>query len=366
MLARSTLARALASSLTAASLSFAACGDEPTRQPPPDVLADAPDAADPDAADPDAADPDATDPDAAADTASPAPPLADRYVLTGDDLFPEGGAFDPVDRAFFVSSASHGTVTRVAADGTESVLFAPDEAGWLTMGLRVDADRRRLWACAIREGTLYGSLWGFDLSTGQRTHDVPLASAFAEASCNDVLADPSGHVYVTDRENPHIYRVDPETSVVTLWASDPALGADATIGMNGIALTEDGATLLVSLYMPATIVRVDVADPTQVSPVALTGDDFLGTELITGADGVRMDGDTLLVTLSDRLARLSPADATWSSATVATQPILGGTSAVILAEGHIYGVKSEIVAFVLGGDLRLPFEIHRIAPAPGQ
>src|SRR5262245_12726187 len=57
------------------------------------------------------------------------------------DLYPEGGAFDPVDRAFYVGSLRHGNITRVAADGSESILFAGEggDDGRLTLGMQVDA-----------------------------------------------------------------------------------------------------------------------------------------------------------------------------------------------------------------------------------
>ena len=57
--------------------------------------------------------------------AVPAAPLLERYALSSADSVPEGIAFDPVERAFYATSLQGGSITRIAADGTET----DDEAG---------------------------------------------------------------------------------------------------------------------------------------------------------------------------------------------------------------------------------------------
>ena len=70
-------------------------------------------------------------------------PLADEYILSSKDSFPEGVTFDPVDRAFYVGSLLGSTITRIDADGTESIFLDLDNEVSFT-GMKVDADNRRL------------------------------------------------------------------------------------------------------------------------------------------------------------------------------------------------------------------------------
>ena len=74
--------------------------------------------------------------------------LQDEYVLSDQELVPESGSYDPVDGAFYVSSETQGSITRVDADGTETLFFEPMPSESLrTLGLTIDAEARRLWVC---------------------------------------------------------------------------------------------------------------------------------------------------------------------------------------------------------------------------
>ena len=53
-------------------------------------------------------------------------PLKPEYILSSNDSLPEGVTFDPVNRAFYAGSLEGGTITRIDADGTESIFFEID------------------------------------------------------------------------------------------------------------------------------------------------------------------------------------------------------------------------------------------------
>ena len=78
-------------------------------------------------------------------------PLLGEYVLSDQELVPESGDFDPTSRSFYVSSATKGDITRVEADGTESIFYAaPSGEVWRSLGAIIDNAARRLWVCAQR------------------------------------------------------------------------------------------------------------------------------------------------------------------------------------------------------------------------
>ena len=280
--------------------------------------------------------------------------LLDVYTLSDDDQFPEGVAFHAGERAFFLSSLTTGAVTRLDADGAESTLYTPG-AGWMSLGMKLDGDT--LAVCAVygygQEDTT-GAIWAFDATTGAVIADVDLSAAFAGANCNDVAFD-GGYVYVTDRENPNLYRVDLAAGSAELWLTDPAL-EPGIIGMNGIVVTP-GGELLVGKYSPAELLRVPLADPSALALVALSGDEV--GSLPDGFDGIAWDGDALVIAGNSELYRLTSGD-DWGSAAVSAVAPGAAIAAVTVAEGRVYGLKGEVVPFVLGTDIDLPFELRAI------
>ena len=150
-------------------------------------------------------------------------PLQDEYVLSDRALVPESGTYDSASRSFFVGSANsdsaaRGGITRIEADGTETIAFPPpaDET-WSTRGMIVDTDARRLWVCArqVEAGVVTSQrIRTFDLSTGEQELDLDLASAAEGSTCNDIAVDSAGLAYISDSENSRIYRASAEDETV--------------------------------------------------------------------------------------------------------------------------------------------------------
>ncbi len=68
------------------------------------------------------------------------------FLLKERDLAPEGIAYDPVDRKFYVSSISKRKIVVVGADGVAADFKSSGQDGLgETLGMKVDAKRRFLW-----------------------------------------------------------------------------------------------------------------------------------------------------------------------------------------------------------------------------
>ena len=294
--------------------------------------------------------------DSASDTDTGPAPLAEVYELADDEQFPEGIAFHAGERAFFLSSLTSGGVTRLDADGTESTIHTP-ASGWMSLGMKIDEASDQLVVCAV---SAYGTddtdsaIWAFDPATGEQTASVMLGTAWAGANCNDV-AFHDGAVYVTDRENLNLYRVDLAAGTAELWFADEAL-APSVIGMNGIVVTDD-AQLLVGKYSPAELYRVPLDDPGSFEQVSLSGDG-IGT-LPDGFDGIVRIDDRLAIAGHDSSVVLRSDDG-WLSATATPIDSPVGLAAMTVAEGRLYGLKGEVVPWVLGTDVDLPFEVRTL------
>lgn len=282
------------------------------------------------------------------------------HTFSDRRLFAEGGAFDSTDRAFYVGSIEHGSITKVAADGSESIFNAgTGEADRYTLGMQIDAARRLLWVCTTKDSL--GSVWIFDLGTRARVANIDLTTVNPKASCNDLLLD-GDSALVSDRENTHIYKIDGSRKV-SVWANDPLLGG-AVISLNSMVFTPDHSAVLTATYLAPTLVRVSTANPHDVRQVNLSGDMFMdGFNLLNGPDDLMMmPNGQLVVAFGSSLKRVVPGDASWSSATVHSTRTIGGVTALVQDAGTLYGINGQSVRYLLKVP-PAPFEIFEIEPA---
>jgi sugar lactone lactonase YvrE len=285
---------------------------------------------------------------------APAAPLLERYILSSEDSVPEGVAFDPVDRAFYATSLQGGSITRVAADGSESLFRAADNRASL-LGAKVDADARRLWVCAQAVDGMDNRVWVFDLETSERVQEYLLGALATDGNCNDLVLDMVGAAYVTDPSNPYIYKLDSATESGSVFATDPLFAAipGQILGLNGITFNADRDALVVAKLLTGQLLWVSFPEPDTIRAIDLGG------EVLPAPDGlVQLDGDIYSVS-NDSVTRTRLDDEETTGQVRVTEQI-SGLSTATLAEGDIYVIKSEVLNFVAGATLDTPFEIFRV------
>jgi sugar lactone lactonase YvrE len=291
--------------------------------------------------------------------------LKDVYDLDGAGLFPEGVTWDPVARAFYVGSLGDGSVHRVDAEtGEQKTFSSPIALAWSTSGIKVDADNRRLWACASeRGGGKAQVVWVFDLESTELLESFDLGDIADGADCNDVALGPDGRAYASDPPLGVVHRLE-LGGTAEIWATSPSFTPDVPgLGLNGLAVTPDESALIVAKFLPPTLFRISLEDPTAITKITLTGDLFEGGTAISGADGIVFVDDALFVVFDDVVKRVD-LDAGATMGVVSTiDPPSDGLSTATVAEGELYVVKSEVTAFVLGQRPELPFQILRV-PVP--
>lgn len=303
--------------------------------------------------------------DATEDTAA-ASELAASYDLTSDTLFPEGIAYDSVQRRFLVGSLSEATITSVSPDGTEAVFAATQRTDWMTLGLAADEQARVLWACArhLTDTALPAELWRYDLDSGEALAAAELSAAAADASCNDVTLGRAGGVFVSDPASARVFEVDAE-GVATVLVADDALAAQIPgLGPNGLVVTPDGETLIVAVFSPASLFAVPLADPSALTEITLDAELLTAGGPFAGPDGLFFfEGDLLVVTSGQVLRVALDAQRVNGAISVAADG-LNALSTGAVADGAAYVVKSDPVASVTGSAPDLPFQILRVLPAP--
>jgi sugar lactone lactonase YvrE len=214
------------------------------------------------------------------------------------NLIPEGIAYDPARRSYFVGSIAQSKIVRVDSTGAVTDLSRPGELRHV-LGLVVDAGRRRLPAVSTsaivpRPGVApVNEIVTYDVDMGSRLRAVPVPAA---GQLNDVVVSSGGDLYTTDSQGGAVYRVRADGAVVDTFVAPGTLP-----GANGLAVSTDG----VALY---------VAHSTGVARVELSGGAVLGRieipkgESIGAIDGLYADGTTLVgiqnVTNPGRVVRI--------------------------------------------------------------
>jgi sugar lactone lactonase YvrE len=209
-------------------------------------------------------------------------------------LLPEGIAYDPVERAFYMGSTTRRKIVKIVEGRPVVDFVAPrpdlDSVG----GLRVDVQRRRLWAVSGGDPRQDGytasmrdhnALFEVDLATGAVIAVVPLHEPGRHA-LNDVAVDGDGRPFSTDIASGQIYTLGADrSSLVPLFDTPPF------VGPNGIAFDDEGKVLFVADDVGAH--RVDVAARAVrrlPQPVGTTLASIDGLYFVRDAHGPRLVG----------------------------------------------------------------------------
>ena len=195
---------------------------------------------------------------------------------------PEGIAYDPITRSYYVGSIARSRILRVDSAGTVSTVSKPGELQQV-LGLVVDAKRRRLHAVSTSGIAAGGQkpvnrIVSYDLVSGARDRSIEVPGT---VQLNDVTVSPDGDLYTTDTQGGAVFRIRAAGTIDTLAAPGRLPGA------NGIAMSADGSALFVG--HSTGIARIELADGAILPRLELPPG-----ETVAAIDGLYTDGATLI------------------------------------------------------------------------
>lgn len=211
----------------------------------------------------------------------------ESYALPGDQLFPEGIAYNPEKGIFYVGSTTNGDVVQVnVSTGAASLFAAGQPQGRLDCrGLKTDA-RSRLWICGGAENKIHalspeGSLL--------KTWDT--RALFNSGFINDCVAD-ADYIYFTDSRVQKVYRAAVGAATpgeVEEWLAftDQQIPYGTGFNANGGALTPDGRYLIIVISNTGKLYRIDRSSKA-IAEIQLN-------QPVTAGDGLWLSGNTLYV-----------------------------------------------------------------------
>ena len=138
------------------------------------------------------------------------------FSIPEKDLIPEGIAYDPVDETFYLGSLQKCKIIKIDKQKRMSDFTEQRQDGLVSvLGLRVDVERRILWAVSSygfykanipRELLGITGVFKYDLQTKKLLKKYMLPQE-ENHFLNDLTIDSNGDVYVTDWRIPAIYMI---------------------------------------------------------------------------------------------------------------------------------------------------------------
>ncbi|QIN82648.1 superoxide dismutase [Rubrobacter tropicus] len=300
----------------------------------------------------------------AAGAASAQTGTAQAFPLPGDEVYPEGVAYQPATGDFFVGSTTDGAVFRgnVGEPGTEAETFLePGADGRSTaIGMKVDSAGR-----LFVSGGDTGRMFVYDTETGE------LLDRFENGAettfVNDVALTPDGSAFFTDSMNPELYRVFPDGSGG--YSQETFLNFEGTpleyeegFNLNGIAATPDGRYLITVKSLSGQLFRIGTQSK-EVVEIDTGGAD------LTNGDGLLLLGRTLYVVRNQNEVivpvELSPDYSSGTAGEGFTDDSLMYPTTIAAYEGRLLVVNSQFDARESGTQAELPFTVSGIQISDG-
>lgn len=253
--------------------------------------------------------------------------------LADSTFWPEGMDVDPRSGRIYVASVRHRTVAVIEPDGSTRELWPRDRADLASVeGVRVDTTRNVLWVTTspVRSSpdfahgdTTDASLLRVRLADGVIERRWRLAPIAGDHALGDLVLGPRGDVFVTDSNDPVLYRLRPGADSL-----EPLRDARFH-SLQGLAPSPDGRYLFVADYSHG-LLRVDLA-----TRAVLRLDDAPHSTSL-GCDGIAWDRGAIVAVqngvaparvmrfvLDPAWTRIARADVLDRNAGVADEPTIG-------------------------------------------
>jgi hypothetical protein len=273
------------------------------------------------------------------------------------DLFPEGIAYDPLGKRFYLGSTKKRKIVRCMDDGTcEAFVEERRDGLGEVLGLKVQTAQRALWAASNGAGK--GGLFCYDLRSRRLIRQYFVSGGETAHEFNDLAVAPRGDIFATDTRANTVWRISHKTD------SLEPLPLDRPIQFpNGIALSDDGKRLYVAGFGDGiTVVDPDsgksraIGRPSNLCLATVDGLCYFRGSLVAIQNGVmtprvvqfRLSGDEITIESFDVLERRNP--------------LFDGITTGAIADGNFYYMANTQLDKAAGPDLPLnPITILKVA-----
>ena len=287
-----------------------------------------------------------------------------RATLPDSTFWPEGMDYDMRTGRYYVASVRHGTIAEVSSGGSAREILPRHSPGiGSILGVRVDPEGGVLWATTSGRPQLAGyqpadsaiaAVLRIRISDGKVERRWDLAPSPRGHTLGDLAVGPAGDVYVTDSNEPVLYRL--RRGATTLEPLTDTLFKS----LQGLAPSPDGRWLYLADYSRG-LLRVDlatkvvtlVADSTGRSPRGCDGIAWYRGDIIAVQNGAS-PARVIRIVLDASGVRVLGASVVDSDPVVADEPTIGA----IVGDDFVYVANSQWEKYDRAGAL-LPAAVLR-------
>jgi sugar lactone lactonase YvrE len=270
-----------------------------------------------------------------------------RATLADSTFWPEGMDYDARTGSLFLASVRHGTIAELRVDGSSRVLTLVDRVPVAAiLGVRADSRRGVLWATTssirsspsfrVRDSTV-AALLRIRMRDGVVERRWDLAPVPGGHVLGDLAVGPRGDVFVTDSNDPVLYRLRQGADTLE------SIHSPLFRSLQGLAPSPDGTRLYLADYSHG-LLRVDLRS----GAVAHLDDAPNSTSL--GCDGIAWDRGAIVAVqngvaparimrfvLDPAGVRIVRAELVDRNSTVADEPTIGA----VVGREFVYVANSQ-------------------------
>ena len=276
----------------------------------------------------------------------PKPEIA--FIVHEKDLIPEGIAYDPAEKAFYVSSIYKKKIVKITAKGEVSDFVLPGAEGIEeVLGMKVDP-KGLLWACnntyeldTIRK---ISNIHVYDIRSKSLYKRFQLTDG-KQHLFNDLCMLKNGDVYVTDSQAGMVWLIRNGGHGIEAFTKAGGLSY-----ANGITAAPDEKSILVATGSAQGIVSIDL-ESKKITPVP--SDRYL----LIGLDGLYLYNNTLIgvqnTTFPESILHLYLAPSARAIERIEflcqTTPPMDLPTTGVMAEGYFYFIANSQILQINGG-----------------
>lgn len=210
-----------------------------------------------------------------ADNAKPVGHSTPAFTVHEKGLVPEGIAYDPVERTFYLGSVYKRKIVSINPAGEAKDFSSNSDGLWSVMGMRVDPARRLLWVCTASHPQMMNfkesergvsGIFKYDLKTGRLLRKYLLPAQPKQHWLGDLVLNSRGDVFASDSVSPGIYVIDRQKDELELFLEN-----EAFVNPQGLAFSAGEKYMFMADY-PKGVFVIDMKTkvPALVKPAVQT------------------------------------------------------------------------------------------------
>jgi sugar lactone lactonase YvrE len=213
------------------------------------------------------------------------------FTFADKGFVPEGIAYDPVEKVFYLGSVYKRRIVSVNAAGEVKEFSAPQDGLWSVMGMRVDAKQRLLWVCTAAHAQMMNfdpaengrtGVYKYDLKTKKLLKKYLLPVDSKAHWFGDLVLNSAGDVFASDSLTPAIYVLNQDKDTLEVFLEN-----ESFVNPQGLAFSADEKRIFMADYLKGVfVIDMNTKTPTLLEAAA--------TSTMLGIDGLYFHGGKLI------------------------------------------------------------------------